>query len=273
VSQYPADVGHSAGLGREFNFRDTLSSPGVVLINEAMAKRYWPNEEAVGKRFKIGNFGTNAPWLTIVGVFKNVRHNGLDVDPRPQFWRPYSQSGWPVFTIVTKTTSAPATFIAPVKEALRKLEPTRPVTGARTMEEVVGQSVQGRKFPMVLLSIFALLALVLAAVGIAGVVGYSVIQRTQEIGVRIALGAQSRDVLRLVLGHSLAWTLFGIAIGVAASFGLLQLLKSLLFGITATDPFVLSIVSLLLVAVALLASYVPARRAMRVDPVSALRGE
>jgi putative ABC transport system permease protein len=153
------------------------------------------------------------------------------------------------------------------------MEPNRPVTGVRTMEEVVGGSVSGRRFPMVLLSIFALLALVLAAVGIAGVVGYSVIQRTQEIGVRIALGAQTRDVLRLVLGHSLGWTLFGVGVGIVASLGLLRLLQSLLFGVTASDPFVLAGVSLLLVSVAMLASYVPARRAMRVDPVSALRGE
>jgi predicted permease len=259
--------------GREFNFGDTVSAPGVVLINEALAKRFFPNEDPIGKRFKIGSYSTNAPFLTIVGVFKNVRHSGLDVDPRPQFWRPYSQAGWPFLAIVTKTSSAPATFTAPVKNALRKMEPTHPAESPRTMEEVVAGSVSDRRFPMVLLSIFALLALLLAAVGIAGVVGYSVIQRTQEIGVRIALGAQTRDVLRLVLGHSLGWTLFGVAIGIVASVGLLRLLKSLLFGVTATDPFVLAGVSLLLVIVAMLASYIPARRAMRVDPVSALRGE
>ena len=139
------------------------------------------------------------------------------------------------------------------------------------MEDVVGGSVASRRFPMLLLSGFALLALVLAAVGIAGVVGYSVVQRTQEIGVRVALGARATDVLRLVIGHSLSWTLAGIAAGVAASLGLLRFLRTLLFGVTPADPIVLAGVSVLLVAVALAATYVPARRAMRVDPVSALR--
>jgi putative ABC transport system permease protein len=259
--------------GREFNPRDTVSAPGVALINEAMAKRYWPGEEAIGKRFLIGPYGSKEPWITVVGIFKDVRHNGLDVDPRPQFYRPYNQAGWPFFTIVVKTASAPATFIAPVKAALARIEPNHPVSGVRTMEEVVGGSVASRRFPMLLLSGFALLALVLAAVGIAGVVGYSVIQRTQEIGVRMALGAQTRDVLRLVLTHSLSWTLIGIGVGIAGSFGLMQLLGSMLFGVKPTDPLVLGAVSALLIAVALGASYIPARRAMRVDPVSALRGE
>ncbi len=201
------------------------------------------------------------------------RHSALDSEPYPMFYRPYSQSGWPFMTIATKTASAPGTFIAPIKSALRTIEPNHPVDGVRRMEEVVGGSVASRRFPMLLLSGFALLALLLAAVGITGVVGYSVVQRTQEIGVRIALGAQTRDVLGLVLGHSLSWTMIGVGVGIVASFGLLRLLRTLIFGVTPTDPFVLVSVSLLLVAVALLASYVPARRAMRVDPVSALRGE
>jgi putative ABC transport system permease protein len=259
--------------GREFTSRDTVSAPGVALINEALAKRYWPGEEAVGKRFVIGRYGTNAPWMTVVGVFKDTRHLGLDVEPRPQFYRPYNQAGWPFFTIVVKTASAPATFVAPVKAALARIQPNQPVSGVRTMEEVMGGSVSSRRFPMLLLSGFALLALVLAAVGIAGVVGYSVIQRTQEIGVRMALGAQTRDVLRLVLSHSLVWTMIGVGVGIVGSFGLMQLLGSMLYGVKPTDPMVLGGVSALLIGVALAASYVPARRAMRVDPVSALRGD
>jgi putative ABC transport system permease protein len=147
------------------------------------------------------------------------------------------------------------------------------VSSVRTLDADISRSVSSRRFPMMLLSGFALLALLLAAVGIAGVVGYSVIQRTQEIGVRIALGAQKCDVLSLVLGHSLLWTLLGIVVGVAASFGLLRLLETMIFGVKTSDPFVLGAVSLVLVAVAMIASYLPARRAMRVDPVSALRGE
>jgi putative ABC transport system permease protein len=259
--------------GREFTLRDTVDAVPVALVNESMAKRFWPGEDAVGKRFKVGGFNSDSRWITVVGVFRNIRHYGLDNEPSPSFLRPYSQAAWPFMSIVTKTVSAPGAFVMPVKSALAAIEPNQPVTGVRTMEEVVGTSVSSRRFPMLLLSGFALLALLLAAVGIAGVVGYSVVQRTPEIGVRIALGAQASDVLRLVLGHSLSWTLVGVGIGIVASFGLLELLRSMLFGVTPTDPLVLGVVSLLLISVALGASYVPARRAMRVDPVSALRGD
>jgi len=264
-------LGITLAAGREFTVRDTVDAPGVVLVNETFARRHWPTQEAVGKRFKIGRYDRDAPWLTIVGVFKDIRHNGLDTAPVPSFIRPYPQAGWPFISIVVKTSSAPETFIAPVKRALTVIESERPVSAVRTMEDVVGRSVSSRRFPMLLLSGFAVLALVLAAVGIAGVVGYSVVQRTPEIGVRIALGAQRRDVLRLILGHSLAWTLGGIAVGVGGAIGLLRLLGSLLYDVKAGDPFVLGAVSAILVGVALAASYVPARRAMRVDAVTALR--
>jgi putative ABC transport system permease protein len=259
--------------GRDFTLRDTVSSAPVILINEALAKRYWPGEDAVGKRFKLGGYGSDEPWFTVIGIFANYHHSALDRDVYPMFYRPYAQAGWPWMHVVTKTVAAPATFIAPIKSALRTIEPLHPVAEVRTMEQIIGGSVSSRRFPMYLLSGFALLALLLAAVGIAGVVGYSVIQRTQEIGVRIALGAQKRDVLGLVLGHSLLWTLVGIAIGIAATFGVLRFMQTMIFGVTTSDPLVLGGVSLLLIGVAMVASYLPARRAMRVDPVSALRGE
>jgi len=163
--------------------------------------------------------------------------------------------------------------VAPIKQAMRIIEPTQPVTAVDTMENVIGDSVSSRRFPMIVLSLFALLALGLSAVGIAGVVGYSVVQRTKEIGIRVALGARPADVLRLVIGHSLAWTLLGVGTGLAASFGLLRYLSTMVYGVTPTDPLVLGSVSSLLVAVALAAAYLPARRAARVDPVSALRQE
>jgi putative ABC transport system permease protein len=227
----------------------------------------------VGKRFKIGQFADNSPWLTVVGVMKDIRHGGLDAEPRSWFVRPYSQAGWPVMTVVTKTASPPYGLIDPIKRAIARVAPNTPVIGARTMEDVASASVSSRRFPMFLLSGFALLALLLAAVGIAGVVGYSVVQRTQEIGVRMALGAQPRDVLRLVLGHSLGWTLIGVAAGVFAAIGVLRFLGALLYEVKAADPYVLGGASLLLVAVALTASYLPARRATRIDSVSALRGD
>ena len=174
-------------------------------------------------------------------------------------------------SIVVKTASAPVTFVAPIKKAFTAVVPDQAVSGVRTMDDVVGESVSSRRFPMLLLSGFALLALVLAAVGIAGVVAYSVVQQRQEIGLRMALGAQPRDVLRLVVGHSMWWTLAGLAAGLVASFGMLRLLGSLLYGVGSSDVTVLAAVSLLLAIVALAASYVPARRALRIDPVAALR--
>jgi putative ABC transport system permease protein len=267
-------LGIPLARGREFTSKDTVSSAGVALINESMAHRFWPKEDAVGKRFKLGGRGSESgAWLTVVGVMKDIRRGRLDDDIYPWFMRPYPQAGWPSMSVVTKTAATPAAFANPVKRALAIVEPTRAATGVRTMEEVIGTSVSSRRFPMMLLSGFALLALTLAAVGIAGVVGYSVVQRSQEIGLRMALGAQSRDVLRLVMGPNLAWTLAGVAVGVAGAVGLLRFLGTLLYGVTASDPLVLGASSLVLVTVALAASYLPARRAARIDPMVTLKGE
>jgi putative ABC transport system permease protein len=231
----------------------------------------WKGETALGKRFKIGGLNGDNPWMTVVGVHKDFRHRGLDIPQGPSFYRPYQQAAWPVMSILVKTTAAPEGLASSIVRAVGVVEPFQPVSGVRTMTEIVGLSVAPRRFPMLLLSAFAVLALILAAVGIAGVVGYSVVQRTPEIGVRIALGAQRFDVLRLILGHSLAWALAGIIIGVAGAIGVLRLLGTLLYQVTPTDPIVLGSVSVLLIGVVLAASYVPARRAMRVDAVTALR--
>jgi putative ABC transport system permease protein len=259
--------------GREFTHHDAVGMPAVALINQVMARQFWPRGDAVGKRFKIGGVNTDNPWLTVVGVYNNVRQRGLDRETRAWFIRPYSQAGWPWMSIVTKTASAPAAFGNAVRKAISVVEPDQPVSNLRTMDQVLGDSVSSRRFPMLLLTGFALVALLLAAVGIAGVVAYSVTQRTQEIGVRMALGADTRHVLQLVVGHSLWWTLVGVVGGIVASFGLLRTLQTLVFGVSPTDPRVLASVSLLLVAVALGASYIPARRAARLNPVTALRSE
>jgi putative ABC transport system permease protein len=257
--------------GREFTAQDTLTAPGAIVINEAMAHDFWPDEDPVGRAIRLG--GSDGPRLTIVGVVGNVHFQGLDEPPRRQFFRPYMQAGWPVMTIVARTISTPGSYIVPLKEALAGAMPDLPVSNIDTMENVVHNSTGGRQFPMLLLSIFSILALVLAAVGIVGVVGHSVTQRTQEIGIRMALGANSMDVLRLLINSSMLWVLVGVAVGVAGSAGLTRLLAGMLYDVRPLDPVVLGGVALLLAVVALLASYLPARRAARIDPITALRCE
>ncbi|MGH9773828.1 MAG: ABC transporter permease [Candidatus Acidiferrales bacterium] len=259
--------------GREFTERDTSGEPGVIVINQTMALRYWPKEDALGKRINLGRPGSNEPWLTVVGVVRDFQKFALDQITGPYFYRPYSQAAWPTMTIVARTASAPGAFTKPIKDALAIIEPEQPVSNIQTMEEIVIDSVGSRRFPMQLLSAFAFLALALAAVGIAGVVSYSVALRTHEMGIRLALGAQPTDVLRLVVSGSMTCAAAGVALGIAGALGATRYLSSLLYDVKPADPIVLAAVSLLLVAVALLASYIPARRAARVDPMVALRYE
>ncbi|HVA18281.1 MAG TPA: ABC transporter permease [Candidatus Dormibacteraeota bacterium] len=259
--------------GREFTDADTASAAEVVVINQAMARRYWPKEDALGKHIKIGGADSTGPWLTVVGISADFRHDGLDQKPRPSFLRPFTQAAWPTMTVVLRTASAPAAFEKPVREALAQLGGKYPPSNMTTMEQIVTDSLGSRHFPMFLLSAFALLALLLSAVGIAGVVGYSVVQRTHELGIRMALGAQQGDVLKLVLGRSMLWTFGGVAAGILGAIGLTRLLGSLLYDVKPADPLILGGTAVLLTLVALAACYVPARRAMRVDPMVALRYE
>ncbi|MGB7023264.1 MAG: ABC transporter permease [Candidatus Acidiferrales bacterium] len=259
--------------GREFTDADTASASGVIVINQAMARRYWPKEDALGKHLKIGGADSTGPWLSIVGISADFRHDGLDQKPRPSFLRPFTQAAWPTMTVVLRTASAPAAFEKPVKEALAQLGDKYPPSNMTTMEQVVTDSLGSRRFPMFLLSAFAVLALLLSAVGIAGVVGYSVVQRTHELGIRMALGAQKGDVLKLVLGRSMLWTLGGVAAGILGAMGLTRLLGSLLYDVKPADPLILGGTAALLTLVALAACYVPARRAMKVDPIVSLRYE
>jgi putative ABC transport system permease protein len=255
--------------GREFTAQDTVSAPGVIAINETMAKRFWPGEDPIGRAIRLG--GSNGPRLTVVGVVGDVHHLGLATAMRRQFFRPYTQAGWPIMNVVVRTISTPATFTTPVKKAIAEFLPDRPVSGVDTMENIVHDSTGSRRFPMLLLSVFSVLALVLAAVGIVGVVSHSVVQRTQEIGIRMALGAHTFDVLRLLVSSNMAWVLAGLAAGAAGSAGLTRLLEGMLYGVKPFDPVVIASVASLLAAVALLASYLPARRASKIDPIAALR--
>jgi predicted permease len=259
--------------GREFTEQDSQNAPGVIVINEAMAKQFWPDEDPIGKRIKIGTFTSDSPWLTIVGIAQDVKEGGLDRSPFPIFFRPYSQAAWPVMAVVVRTASSPGAFINPIKQALARVEPDRAASGIRTMEEVIYDSLGSRRFPMLLLLAFSLVALTLAAVGISGVVSFSVSQRTREIGIRMALGARKGDVIRLVLNRSMAAALIGVVVGLAASFALTRFLTGLLFEVKPMDPIVLGSVTLILTGVALIACYLPARRATKVDPMIALRYE
>lgn len=257
--------------GREFSEQDSLNAPGVIVINEAMAKRNWPDEDPLGKRIKIGLFNGDAPWLTIVGVTRDVKQGGLDRTPRPEFFRPYNQAAWPVMTVVVRTAYSPRAFITPIKQALAKFEPDRAPSGIRTMEEVIYDSMGSRRFPMMLLIAFSLVALTLAAVGISGVVSFAVSQRTREIGIRMALGAQKGAVIRLILNRSMAAALIGVGVGLAASLALTRFLSGLLFEVKPMDPIILGAAASILASVAFIACYLPARRATKVDPMIALR--
>jgi putative ABC transport system permease protein len=257
--------------GREFTNNETLHSPGVIVVNESMARLYWPKEDAIGKAIRFG--GSNGPRLTIIGVAGDVHFQGLDSPARPQFFRPYTQAGWPIMNVVVRTASFPLSFETPIRKSLAEIMPDLPVSEVDTLENILKSSTGARRFPMLLLSAFSVLALVLAAIGIAGVVGHSVVQRTNEIGIRMALGAGSVDVLRLMINANMLWVLAGLLAGLAGSLALTRLLTRMLYEVRPLDPAVLGGVSAVLAAVALAATYFPARRAARIDPIAALRNQ
>jgi len=260
--------------GRSFTEQDRENSPSVIIINEALASRYWPNQDPIGKRlgFLEEDSGKQV-WREIVGVVGNVRHKALEIEVMPEAYFPYKQSPANFMSLVVRTASDPVSMVPAIRRQVLSVDKDQPVSDVMTMEQRVAKSVASRRFVMLLLGSFSVLALGLAAVGIYGVMAYLVIQRTQEIGVRMALGAQKRDVLRLVVGKGMALAVTGAAIGLVASLVLTRLMRSLLFQVTPTDWFTFVIVSVVLLTVALLACYIPARRATRVDPLVALRYE
>ncbi|HEV2834518.1 MAG TPA: ABC transporter permease [Pyrinomonadaceae bacterium] len=260
--------------GRLVTEQDVTNSTGAVVINEAMAKRFWPGEDPVGKRISTAtSTGQQTQWQTIVGVVGSVRHLGLDVDPRPEVY--YHTNTNPPFgpVVVIRTTSDPQRLISIARAKVRELDKDVPISNVNTMEQLVAQSVAQRRFGMFLVGIFAALALVLAVIGIYGVVSYSVAQRTNEIGVRMALGASTTDVLTMVLKNGMTLALIGVGIGLAGAFAATRLMGAMLFEVKPTDVATFAVVSVGLIVVALLACYVPARRAMKVDPLVALRYE
>ena len=259
--------------GRDFTDADTLVSPGVVIINEEMVRRYFEGQDPLGQRIKLGSAGSTNPWMTIVGVAKDVRHFGLDNPIRREIFRPYSQAVWPSMTIAVKATLEPLTLAGPVKAALARIDPGQPVSRVRTMNSVVADSIGGRRFPTLLLSLFSAVALVLSAIGVYGVVSYLVSQRTREMGIRVALGARRHQVMRLVVGGSLRPVAVGLAVGVAGAILSAQLLSTLLYAVKPSDPSVLAGIVAILGTTAASACWLPARRAASVDPMTALRDE
>jgi putative ABC transport system permease protein len=271
LPNYFSVMGIPLKQGREFDERDT-GAEKVVIINEGMARRFWPEGDAIGKRIKVGP-PQNEPWLTIVGVAGDVRNIGLEADARLATYEPHAQRPWSSMTLAIRTEADPLSLSAAVRGELRSIEKDLLIRALSTMDERIWLSVAPRRFNMTLLAVFAALALSLAAVGVYGVMSFTVTQRTHEIGVRMALGAQSGAVLKLIVGQGLKLALIGVAIGLAAAFALTRWMEDLLFDVSPTDSWTYGVVAALLLLVALFACWVPARRAAKVDPMVALRQE
>jgi putative ABC transport system permease protein len=265
-------MGISLRAGRSFSDRDTAGAPKVMVINENMARRFWADEDPIGKRVTMKDWG---PPLTgeIVGVAADVKANGLDSDTRPMIYWPYPQFPSIFNDIVVRAEGDPLRLVGAVKSQIWSVDPQQPIASVATMEQVLANSVAPRRFNMLLIVIFAAVALALAAVGVYGVISYTVAQRTHEIGIRVAMGARGADVLKLVVGQGMTLALTGVGLGLAAAVGLTRLMSSLLFGVSATDGPTFVIIAVLLTGVALAACIVPARRATKVDPMVALRYE
>jgi putative ABC transport system permease protein len=267
---YFKTLGINLTKGRDFSNRDTSDAPATAIINADLARLYFPGEDPLGKRI---TFDDGESWMSIVGVIGDVKQLGLDSNAKPEVYFPYLQAASPEMSVVVRTTADPLNLTAAVKSEIQKIDKDLPVGDSETMQQLLAMSISGRRFNMLLLTVFAVVALALAVVGIYGVMSYAVTQRTQEIGVRMALGARAIDVLKLVLKNGMSLALIGVAIGLAGAFALTRLLASLLFQVTPTDKATFAGVAVSLIVVALLACYIPARRATKVDPLVALRNE
>ncbi len=276
-ADYLKAMGVQIVQGRSFTDTDNEQSVPVAIVNEAMAQAYWPGETAIGKRIKLGDPGDNeVPWVTIVGVARDVRNMGLNEPVKPEMYFPYQQGIEPFYTprdLVIRTSVDPLSIVAAASNEIHQVDPEQPVSNVRTMQQIVGEETSWQELGMTLLTIFAGLAMLLAMLGIYGVLAYYVTQHTQEIGVRMALGAQPRNILSLIVKRGMSLVVVGVVIGLGAAFALTRLMAGLVFGISVGDPLTYGIVAALLVLVALMACFVPAQRAMRVDPLEALTYE
>jgi len=260
--------------GREFNDQDQAKSEQVAIVNETFVRRLMPNvnssAEAIGKRFA---FGGNTHFVKIVGVAKDGKYFSITEDQRPFVWTPMTQDYWSGGILTVRTEGDPESLLGAVRKEVQALDPNMPLFDVKTLTEHMRFALFPPRIAATVLGVFGLVALLLSAIGIYGITSYTVAQRTHEIGIRLALGAQLSDVLKLVLSHGLKLTLIGAALGLLGAYLATRAITSVLYGVSATDPFTFVFVSLLLIGVALVACYVPSRRATRVDPLVALRNE
>ncbi len=260
--------------GRRFDDHDAASNPRVAMVDDYMAQQLWPNQDAVGKRFHIGGITeTSSPWITVVGVVGRVKQYTLDSDSRIALYLPQTQYVTRAMNVVVRGSNDPAALAPALKQQVHELDSELPLYNLLTMQHRLEESLARRRFTMVLLGVFAAIALVLATIGIYGVMAYLISQGTRDIGIRMALGATQNEILALTVGKGLILAVSGAAIGVLGAFAITRLLRGLLFGVGSSDPVTFCAVPLLLILVALLASYIPGRRASRIDPASALRHE
>jgi putative ABC transport system permease protein len=256
---------------------DQRDSAGVnkIVIDEEFARRHWPNEDPVGKRVRIGGgLDPSAPTVDVIGVVGRVKMESLNQNSdRPQGYFAFNQLPAGGMTVIVKGTSDPNQLISSIRGALKEIDPDQPIYNPRTMYDIRAESVAPERLNLTLLSLFASLALVLAIVGIYGVMSYSVTQRTHEIGIRMAIGARPRDVFAMILGHGMKLAVIGVVIGLALAFALTRLMATMLFGVAPTDVTTFTVISALLISVALLACYLPGRRATKVEPTISLRYE
>ncbi len=270
-ADYFRTIGNPLKQGRLFTDDDNESATRVAIINETMARAFFANGNPIGQRIALK--GDPDKPLEIVGVTADVKQFGLDKENKPGFYQPYRQKDVAFMNLVVRTTADPETMISALRSRILSVDKFTAISRVRTLSDLVSESIAQPRFYTLLLAIFAGIALTLAALGIYGVVAYSVSQRTHEIGIRVALGAEASRILRLVVGRGLILILSGVGIGLGGAFALTRLLTGLLFEVRATDPTVFAVIALLLIAVALAACLVPARKATRVDPLVALRHE
>ena len=274
LGQYFQAMGVPLLQGRDFTDQDTEDSTPVVIVSQLIVKRYWKNQDAIGKRLKLGPpDDSNSPWLTVVGIVGDVKQGSLDAETTPHVYRPYSQEPVRSLNFVARSVGEPASLAPTLRAAIWGLDPQLVMARVRTMDQVIKESTSPRRFNLFLLGAFAVLAMVLAAIGIYGVISYSVARRSHEIGIRMALGAHPSNIITLILRQGLLLLGMGVAIGVGGALVLTRFLSSFLYGIRPADPVTFGGVIIILTAIGLLASYIPARRAVRVDPMSTLRND